>query len=59
MKMLRYSSSPYKNAVLMSPHTSFPLFVATHCKIKASACAETGRKDGSSVRVLVPSVTQT
>ena len=40
MKMLRYSSSPYKNAVLMSPHTSFPLFVATHCKIKASACAE-------------------
>ena len=40
MKMLRCTSSPDKNAVLMSPNTNFHLCDATHCKIKASACAE-------------------
>ena len=49
MKMLQCSSSPDKNAVLMSPDTGFQLDDATHWNIKA--CAESGRlSGGTSVR---------
>ena len=51
VKMLRCSSSHDKNAVLMSPDTSFHMCDATDCKVEASACADSvDLSRGTSVR---------
>ena len=51
MKMFLISSSPLRNAVLMSPEIRRYLCEATHCMIKASDAADNvGLSRGTSVR---------